>query len=113
PAGKHNVIVKKRGYTTYREEVVVAALARVDVKAKLRARPSRLRVIAKDAKGLTWAEVRVDGKPFGSNPVNEKEVSAGKHTISVRRPGFISPPERSVRVAPGTKKVVEIMLQRE
>jgi serine/threonine protein kinase len=110
--GRHTVVVKKRGYASYKTEIEAREDAKVEVTAKLRAKPARLRVVAKDAKGLTWAEVVVDGSPFGSNPVNEKEVSAGRHKILVRRAGY-STQERTVKVAPGARQTVEFLLKRE
>jgi hypothetical protein len=111
-AGKRVVVLKKRGYVAFREELEVEAGAKRSVEARLKAKPGRLSVVIRYGGQLSWAEVVLDGRSLGSGPVAERSVQAGRHSVTVRRPGYAMMTKR-IRVPPGGHQKVIFDLRRD
>jgi hypothetical protein len=67
-----------------------------------------LRVVTVSGGRTLWAEVRVDGQPYGATPVS-LDLPAGRHSVRVERDGF-APAQREVEVSAGKTAVVRIEL---
>ncbi len=73
------------------------------------ARPGRITVLAP---GVSWAEVRIDGRDAGHTPLVERPIASGRHRVEVVcRPPVCNPErkllQRTVRVRPDRTSTVE------
>lgn len=67
--------------------------------------PMKTEVLVKLAVEVPGAKLLIDGKEVGTLPQPPQEVSAGEHTVTVKRPGF-APFTKKVTV--GTGKTAEV-----
>jgi hypothetical protein len=104
--GTHRVRVTAPGYYHDEREVVTVKGGLLAFDVRLRERPGRLRVLVEDG-----ARIYVDGRNQGEAPLSgAMEFSAGKHMVSVVRPGYdgIS---QEVLLEKGKTKTVFVELQ--
>ncbi|HET7024851.1 MAG TPA: PEGA domain-containing protein [Gemmatimonadales bacterium] len=59
-----------------------------------------------------WGMVAIDGRDVGNTPLLDAPISAGPHTIQVRREGFRSY-ERTIEVRPGEHvRITDVALEK-
>jgi tRNA A-37 threonylcarbamoyl transferase component Bud32 len=110
--GAHTLVFTKRGHATLKKGIRVRPGANLPLSVKLKAHQGRLSVIIRQGGQLSYAEVVLDGKSLGFNPVSERKVSAGKHWVAVRRQGYRAQQKR-IEVAPGALQRVVFELEAE
>jgi len=59
-----------------------------------------------------WAEVSVDGTPFGTTPLKPFPLGSGNHVLRFSHPDY-SPLQKKVTVRPGETLLIEIDLTQE
>lgn len=85
PPGKHRVSIAAPGHFEEEREVVAVEGELVAIDVVLRERPAALRLIAAEGTILS-----IDGRYQGTAPFEtELELPAGKHIITLSRPGFV------------------------
>lgn len=84
--GRHQVIVRKNGFTTHSQWVTVSEKQVWTIQAILKtlAKPKGTLLISADVNG---AEVFVDGKSKGTAPVVVPDLPPGPHTVEVKKTG--------------------------
>jgi serine/threonine-protein kinase len=111
PPGSYVVGVRIPGYQAFQQRVRVKPGQPVLLRARLRSLGGRLSVVVREAGKPTSAEVLLDGRSLGTNPVRERPVEPGQHQVMIRRPGFVTQ-QQIVRVAPGASEEVVFHLVR-
>ncbi len=84
--GRHQIIVRKTGFTAHSQWVTIAEKQVWTVQAILKplAKPKGTLLISSDVNG---AEVLVDGKSKGTAPVVVPNLTPGPHTVEVKKAG--------------------------
>jgi len=84
--GRHQVVVRKNGFTTHSQWVTITEKQVWTIQAmlKLLAKPKGTLLISADVNG---AEVLVDGKSVGTAPVVVPDLTPGPHTVEVKMAG--------------------------
>jgi archaellum component FlaG (FlaF/FlaG flagellin family) len=93
--GRHQVEIKKAGYSTHKQWVTLTEKQVWTVQAIMKPleKPKGTLLVAAD---VSDAEVLVDGKAVGTAPVVVKDLAEGPHTVEVRKKG--APPWKQVVV---------------
>jgi hypothetical protein len=102
PAGAHQVVVSKEGYSDYQQFLTIEGGKTTTVNAQLSVASGEVLVITTPP-GL---EVLIDGKLIGPSPVRVTVV-AGNHNYTVRRQGW-DPYEGTFTVSSGARVTVKV-----
>jgi len=112
PIGVYEVEIKASKHKVWRGNVTVKNRQTSEVKAILRALPGKLKLTAIDEETfseISGVEVKIDGKSIGTTPL-DKEISAGKYTIQLRKRGYKSA-ERKVKIAPAGLETISVTME--
>ncbi len=85
-AGSHAIVLKKSGYTDYSTSVTVTAGQTASVSATLTNQPVTGSISARSTP--TGATILVDGVNKGTTPITFTGISAGSHTIVLKKTGY-------------------------
>jgi len=103
--GEHTVKLTLRGYTVYQDKVTIVAGEEVELEIDLIPYAGIVRINTKEP----GATVKVDGKVEGVTPF-DGDVTVGKKTITVSRPGFVDE-VRALEVMAGEAYNLDIELR--
>jgi len=106
PVGRHAVRLRLEGYDEWAGEVVVQEGKAARLEARLTRLPGVL-VVETTPQG---AGVEVDGTPWGTTPLEPRQVTEGEHVVHALLDGH-RPFERKVRVPAGGRARVEAALR--
>jgi hypothetical protein len=103
--GRHQVVVRKAGFTAHSQWVTIAEKQVWTIQAILKplAKPKGTLLISADVNG---AEVFVDGKSKGTAPVVVPNLQPGPHTVEVKKAGA-QPWKQVVVVESGKTKTIQ------
>jgi hypothetical protein len=88
-AGEHEVALTAPGYLPTKQTTTVTGQNRVDLSFDLQPDPAKLAQVTV-ASSLAGAEIRVDDEIVGTTPLAAPvKLPPGKHTIELRRPGYM------------------------
>jgi len=108
--GRHEVVLKMRGYDDHRETVVLKETGRETVTGKLKGAPKFGRV---DLSADAWTNVYVDGakRPFCQTPCLGVLLPVGRRRLRFESPGLGKSEERFITVSSSGKvKVNDVRL---
>jgi hypothetical protein len=88
PYGRHAILLKKDGYLDYRDVVTAGPGAVHEYMGYLIPEPSSGFLGVASVPG--GAAVFVDGSRFGTTPVRLERISAGNHTVTVLKDGYLN-----------------------
>lgn len=105
--GEHRILVYAPGFVPHQRTLLAVKGALVALDVALEERPAKLKVIAADG-----AELRVDGRYQGECPFPRPiELAAGRHLITVTKPGYVGT-SREQTLVRGETTVVRAPLRR-
>ena len=110
PVGTHRLTIELDGHKTLDETIQVRGPQRFVFKLEPAPASLSIKTLATNASAQS-GEVFIDGKLSGNVPT-DVELSAGKHMVEVRRPGF-QPFAESVEVKAGAKQPLYVVLVAE
>ncbi|MSP63700.1 MAG: PEGA domain-containing protein [Myxococcales bacterium] len=108
PKGTYRIILEKEGHKTEEHPIAITRSQPYMFPLVKQARPAILDVRAANDQSAAGGSITVDGTPVGAVP-NQVEVSAGTHTLEVKRPGF-NDYRDSVQVGEGERRTMVIAL---
>jgi serine/threonine protein kinase len=111
PPGIYVVDVRMPGYRHFQQRVRVRPGQPVLLQARLEPLGGRLTVVVREGGKPSSAEVLLNGRSLGTNPVRERLVDPGQHQVMVRRPGYVTQ-QQIVSVTPGASRKVVFHLVR-
>ncbi|WP_328590980.1 PEGA domain-containing protein [Methanofollis fontis] len=110
PVGTYNVTVEKEGYDAQSRIATVTVGTIETVDFTLISHPGAIRVGSSPANATIW----LDGENTGQlTNTTLTGIAAGTHTVTVEKPGYLRPTNRSVTVVPDEESEVFFTLTQE
>lgn len=106
--GQHTLIVSAEGHQPTQIDVTVRPRQRIRRSVRLELETGSVLVDVQERGAL----IEVDGTAMGFTPAVLPRVTAGTHTIRIRRPGF-RPYEERIEVRPNEQTAVQVRLRLE
>lgn len=110
PPGQHTLLLELDGYKPLEQTVNLSKGQRLLFKLQLEPAHLEIKPLATD-QSSRGGEVFIDGTLAGTVPTRV-EIGSGKHTIEVRRPGYLTTTEQ-VEIKPGENRQLLVALNPE
>nr|VFK34955.1 MAG: Formylglycine-generating enzyme, required for sulfatase activity, contains SUMF1/FGE domain [Candidatus Kentron sp. MB]VFK77064.1 MAG: Formylglycine-generating enzyme, required for sulfatase activity, contains SUMF1/FGE domain [Candidatus Kentron sp. MB] len=104
-AGQYTIRVSKPGYQPFEQRITLSAAEEKTLQTTLTPKPARL-IVRSNISGST---VTIDGKAVGLSGPEAHQLTFGKHTIQVSKPGY-EPFEQRITLSAGEEKTLQITL---
>lgn len=110
PPGQHSLLLELDGYKPLEQTVNLSKGQRLLFKLQLESAHLEVKPLATD-QSSRGGEIFIDGTLAGTVPTRV-EIGSGKHTIEVRRPGYLTTTEQ-VEIKPGENRQLLVALNPE
>ncbi len=105
--GTYRLRLEKSGFRTREDTITIVRDRRLAYAHKFQLQPGSLKVDSAPAGAL----IRLNGKGYGSTPLEIEELDTGHYMVNVSHPGFIAQ-EKEVEIVPGNRANLSFDLEK-